>query len=136
MHGIFVVLEYCNVPHLYTELIKIVEQSKHLKYFKKYECSKIDFTTGISNQDSLSANQIVLLESSIPCPCSECPRSLVHLYVVTINSKIGQYFLDIEYSCRKMAERTLPLLFVNLGGEMLYVLDQRLRAQVLLLFTM
>ena len=29
-----------------------------------------------------------------------------------------------------MCERTLPLLFCNLGGEMLYVLDQRLRAQV------
>ena len=90
----------------------------------------------LKHPHSGSANQIVLLESSIPCPCSEYPRSLVHLYVVTINSKIGQYFLDIEYSCRKMAERTLPLLFVNLGGEMLYVLDQRLRAQVLLLFTM
>ena len=29
-----------------------------------------------------------------------------------------------------MCERTLPLLFLNLGGEMLYVLDQRLKAQV------
>jgi hypothetical protein len=29
-----------------------------------------------------------------------------------------------------MSERTLPLLFLNLGGEMLYVLDQRLKAQV------
>ncbi|KAJ6663371.1 hypothetical protein lerEdw1_009450 [Lerista edwardsae] len=28
-----------------------------------------------------------------------------------------------------MSMRTLPLLFVNLGGEMLYILDQRLRAQ-------
>lgn len=28
-----------------------------------------------------------------------------------------------------MAQYTLPLLFLNLGGEMLYVLDQRLRAQ-------
>lgn len=28
-----------------------------------------------------------------------------------------------------MSTRTLPLLFVNLGGEMLYILDQRLRAQ-------
>ncbi|KAL1777143.1 OSCP1 isoform X1 [Sigmodon hispidus] len=28
-----------------------------------------------------------------------------------------------------MSMRTLPLLFLNLGGEMLYVLDQRLRAQ-------
>ncbi|XP_042201441.1 protein OSCP1 isoform X2 [Callorhinchus milii] len=28
-----------------------------------------------------------------------------------------------------MSLRTLPLLFVNLGGEMLYILDQRLRAQ-------
>lgn len=24
--------------------------------------------------------------------------------------------------------RTLPLVFVNLGGEMIYILDQRLRA--------
>uniref|UniRef100_H3AU10 Organic solute carrier partner 1 n=1 Tax=Latimeria chalumnae TaxID=7897 RepID=H3AU10_LATCH len=29
----------------------------------------------------------------------------------------------------KMSVRTLPLLFINLGGEMLYILDQRLRAQ-------
>ncbi|XP_071253945.1 protein OSCP1-like isoform X2 [Salvelinus alpinus] len=28
-----------------------------------------------------------------------------------------------------MSSRTLPLLFINLGGEMLYILDQRLRAQ-------
>ncbi len=28
-----------------------------------------------------------------------------------------------------MSTRTLPLLFINLGGEMLYILDQRLRAQ-------
>ncbi|XP_064408234.1 protein OSCP1 isoform X1 [Latimeria chalumnae] len=28
-----------------------------------------------------------------------------------------------------MSVRTLPLLFINLGGEMLYILDQRLRAQ-------
>ncbi|XP_051991414.1 protein OSCP1-like [Xyrauchen texanus] len=28
-----------------------------------------------------------------------------------------------------MSQRTLPLLIINLGGEMLYILDQRLRAQ-------
>ena len=28
-----------------------------------------------------------------------------------------------------MSSRTLPLLFLGLGGEMLYILDQRLRAQ-------
>ncbi|XP_046874887.1 protein OSCP1a isoform X2 [Hypomesus transpacificus] len=28
-----------------------------------------------------------------------------------------------------MSMKTLPLLFINLGGEMLYILDQRLRAQ-------
>ena len=28
-----------------------------------------------------------------------------------------------------MSLRTLPILFINLGGEMLYILDQRLRAQ-------
>ncbi|MCJ8728494.1 hypothetical protein PDJAM_G00005090 [Pangasius djambal] len=28
-----------------------------------------------------------------------------------------------------MSTRTLPLVFINLGGEMLYILDQRLRAQ-------
>lgn len=28
-----------------------------------------------------------------------------------------------------MSLRTLPILFFNLGGEMLYILDQRLRAQ-------
>ena len=29
----------------------------------------------------------------------------------------------------RMSLRTLPILFLNLGGEMLYILDQRLRAQ-------
>lgn len=28
-----------------------------------------------------------------------------------------------------MSQRALPILFLNLGGEMLYILDQRLRAQ-------
>lgn len=28
-----------------------------------------------------------------------------------------------------MSQQTLPLLFINLGGEMVYILDQRLRAQ-------
>lgn len=32
-------------------------------------------------------------------------------------------------SPERMSTRTLPLLFINLGGEMLYILDQRLRAQ-------
>lgn len=27
-----------------------------------------------------------------------------------------------------MSMRTLPLVFINLGGEMLYILEQRLRA--------
>lgn len=31
-----------------------------------------------------------------------------------------------------MSLRTLPILFFNLGGEMLYILDQRLRAQNIL----
>lgn len=29
----------------------------------------------------------------------------------------------------KMSLQTLPILFINLGGEMMYILDQRLRAQ-------
>jgi len=28
-----------------------------------------------------------------------------------------------------MSLKTLPILFVNLGGEMMYILDQRLNAQ-------
>ena len=28
-----------------------------------------------------------------------------------------------------MSLKSLPLLFINLGGEMMYILDQRLRAQ-------
>ena len=28
-----------------------------------------------------------------------------------------------------MAQRTLPLLYLNLGGEMMYIIDQRLIAQ-------
>ena len=31
-----------------------------------------------------------------------------------------------------MAQRTLPLLFFNLGGEMLYIINQRLHAQQVL----
>ena len=31
-----------------------------------------------------------------------------------------------------MSQRTLPLLFFNLGGEMLYILHQRLNAQQIL----
>ena len=30
-----------------------------------------------------------------------------------------------------MAHRTLPILFINLGGEMMYILDQRLKAQAI-----
>ena len=30
---------------------------------------------------------------------------------------------------KRMSLKTLPLLFINLGGEMVYILDQRLRAQ-------
>ena len=30
---------------------------------------------------------------------------------------------------QKMSLRTLPILFFNLGGEMIYILDQRLKAQ-------
>ena len=29
----------------------------------------------------------------------------------------------------EMSYKTLPLLFINLGGEMMYILDQRLKAQ-------
>ena len=32
---------------------------------------------------------------------------------------------------RRMAHRTLPILFINLGGEMMYILDQRLKAQAI-----
>ncbi|XP_057211083.1 protein OSCP1a [Triplophysa rosa] len=35
----------------------------------------------------------------------------------------------VAYSAKGMSQRTLPLLIINLGGEMLYILDQRLRAQ-------
>lgn len=28
-----------------------------------------------------------------------------------------------------MSDQSLPLLFINLGGEMMYILDQRLAAQ-------
>lgn len=35
----------------------------------------------------------------------------------------------LDPSPEGMSTRTLPLLFINLGGEMLYILDQRLRAQ-------
>jgi hypothetical protein len=34
-----------------------------------------------------------------------------------------------QYFEKKMSEKALPILFINLGGEMLYVLDQRLNAQ-------
>ena len=28
-----------------------------------------------------------------------------------------------------MSHRTLPVLFINLGGEMIYIIDARLKAQ-------
>ena len=28
-----------------------------------------------------------------------------------------------------MSHRTLPILFINLGGEMIYIIDARLKAQ-------
>jgi hypothetical protein len=34
-----------------------------------------------------------------------------------------------ESSSTKMTDRTLPLLFVNLGGEMLYIIEDRLTNQ-------
>jgi hypothetical protein len=39
--------------------------------------------------------------------------------------------LFLRRRCRRlvMSSRTLPLLYLNLGGEMMYVLDQRLVAQ-------
>ena len=43
-------------------------------------------------------------------------------------------FLCLLCSCpvsTNMAKRTLPLLFINLGGEMMYILDQRLTAQAI-----
>ena len=52
---------------------------------------------------------------------------------VLSDKKLGMCEIIISYFRIKklgMCERTLPLLFLNLGGEMLYVLDQRLKAQV------
>ncbi|TNN02164.1 hypothetical protein fugu_009651 [Takifugu bimaculatus] len=57
-----------------------------------------------------------------------------------INDALMTFFCGICETCRMareffigpsatMSSRTLPLLFINLGGEMLYILDQRLRAQ-------
>ena len=46
-------------------------------------------------------------------------------YFRRFDQNISKYFPE-----NKMSERTLPFLLVNLGGEMLYVLDQRLKTQV------
>ena len=43
-----------------------------------------------------------------------------------LSSYIMKLFLCIELI---MSLKTLPILFLNLGGEMVYILDQRLRAQ-------
>jgi len=40
-------------------------------------------------------------------------------------SLCANYFVSLF----KMSLKTLPILFLNLGGEMMYILDQRLRAQ-------
>ena len=40
-----------------------------------------------------------------------------------------QRLLIVRDYLAKMSLKTLPLLFINLGGEMMYILDQRLRAQ-------
>ena len=39
--------------------------------------------------------------------------------------------LTLLSSAAGMAQRTLPVLFINLGGEMMYILEARLRAQAI-----
>lgn len=39
--------------------------------------------------------------------------------------------LALLCSAGGMAQRTLPVLFINLGGEMMYILEARLRAQAI-----
>lgn len=46
------------------------------------------------------------------------------LSLVTENQQIKLFQI-----IAKMSLKTLPMLFLNLGGEMMYILDQRLRAQ-------
>jgi hypothetical protein len=41
----------------------------------------------------------------------------------------GVYQSTTELNLSSMSLRTLPILFFNLGGEMIYILDQRLKAQ-------
>jgi len=65
------------------------------------------YSAGSSATNTQSAGRDFLLTTS------DCLPILAALYP----SSVG------------MSTRTLPLLFINLGGEMLYILDQRLRAQ-------
>ena len=50
-------------------------------------------------------------------------------FLITRNKNVFQREKLTQTRVEKMSLCTLPVLFFNMGGEMLYILDQRLRAQ-------
>jgi len=54
---------------------------------------------------------------------------MVWCLIVTDDAKIKYCFNNLISLIVKMSIHTLPILMINLNGEMLYILEQRLRAQ-------
>ena len=69
--------------------------------------------------------QIFFDDDAFPCRSEYVKQRYVRFTLFR-----DQFFALIKRASRRdMATHTLPLLFVNLGGEMLYVLSQRLNSQ-------
>lgn len=54
-------------------------------------------------------------------------KGLCCFWLLLLHQLLPKEWISSWLFC-KMSMRTLPLVFINLGGEMLYILDQRLRA--------
>lgn len=79
-------------------------------------------TAGSSESESASMFDFDLSEVFQRAPDND-------LHLVTTWSSSTRSNRSISKEASNMSYKTLPLLFINLGGEMIYILDQRLRAQ-------
>lgn len=79
-------------------------------------------TAGSSESESASMFDFDLSEVFQRAPDND-------LHLVTTWSSFTRSNRSISKEANNMSYKTLPLLFINLGGEMIYILDQRLRAQ-------
>lgn len=90
----------------------------------------------LSSRSSMSASDWLLLAVTWQ------PREGLQTLIYSTGSSVSADRVSLLTTCdclpilaalrpspERMSTRTLPLLFINLGGEMLYILDQRLRAQ-------